>query len=59
MTEILAVINDNVAFTGNDDCRVAGMVFEITEEEVASVDAYEAAFSYVRIAARLAARAEA
>ena len=34
----------NVKFNGNDDSRVPGMVFEITDDELASVDEYEAAF---------------
>jgi len=44
----------NVAFNGNDQSRVAGMVFEVSEGELESVDGYEAAFSYERIAVRLA-----
>lgn len=43
----------NVTFNGNDASRVAGMVFEITDAELADVDAYEIAFSYRRVAARL------
>ncbi len=44
----------NVKFNGNKDSRVPGMVFEITDAELASVDEYEAAFSYQRITAMLA-----
>jgi gamma-glutamylcyclotransferase (GGCT)/AIG2-like uncharacterized protein YtfP len=44
----------NVAFNGNDESRVAGIVLEITDAELASVDAYEAAFSYTRVIASLA-----
>ena len=44
----------NVEFNGNEDSRVPGMVFEITDAELASVDEYEAAFSYKRVAAMLA-----
>ena len=44
----------NVTFTGNADRRVPGMVFEITDAELASVDQYEAAFLYTRVAAMLA-----
>jgi gamma-glutamylcyclotransferase (GGCT)/AIG2-like uncharacterized protein YtfP len=51
--------HDNVDFTGNDASRVSGMVFEIADGELASVDAYEAAFSYTRVAATLASGAEA
>ena len=36
------------------DGRVAGMAFEITEAELARVDAYEARFRYRRIAVDLA-----
>ena len=32
-----------VTFTGNDDGRVSGMVFEVTETELAKSDAYEPA----------------
>lgn len=51
--------HDNVALTGNDDSRVQGMVFEIADDELASVDAYEAAFSYTRVSAVLASGREA
>lgn len=44
----------NVKFNGSEVSRVPGMVFEITEAELASVDEYEAAFSYDRVAAMLA-----
>jgi gamma-glutamylcyclotransferase (GGCT)/AIG2-like uncharacterized protein YtfP len=44
----------NVTFNGNEDSRVPGMVFEISDAELASVDAYEATFSYKRVAAMLA-----
>jgi gamma-glutamylcyclotransferase (GGCT)/AIG2-like uncharacterized protein YtfP len=44
----------NVKFNGNEDSRVAGMVFEITDAELGSVDEYEVAFSYKRVAAMLA-----
>lgn len=44
----------NVRFNGNDDSRVPGMVFEITDAELASVDEYEVGFFYKRVAARLA-----
>jgi hypothetical protein len=43
----------NVKFNGNEDSRVPGMVFEITDAELASVDEYEIAFSYRRVAATL------
>jgi gamma-glutamylcyclotransferase (GGCT)/AIG2-like uncharacterized protein YtfP len=44
----------NVTFNGNEQSRVTGMVFEVTEAELASVDAYEIAFSYKRVTAMLA-----
>lgn len=44
----------NATFNGNDDSRVPGMVFEITDAELAGVDKYEAAFVYKRVAAMLA-----
>ncbi len=44
----------NVTFNGNDESRVPGMVFEIADTELASVDGYEAAFSYTRVDATLA-----
>jgi hypothetical protein len=44
----------NVTFNGREDSRVPGMVFEITDAELARVDEYEAAFSYGRVGAVLA-----
>lgn len=44
----------NVKFNGNEDSRVPGMVFEVTDAEFASVDEYEVASLYKRVAARLA-----
>jgi hypothetical protein len=44
----------NATFNGNADSRVPGMVFEITDSELASVDEYEIAFLYTRVAATLA-----
>jgi gamma-glutamylcyclotransferase (GGCT)/AIG2-like uncharacterized protein YtfP len=49
----------NVEFSGNEDSRVPGMVFEITDVELASVDEYEVAFLYKRVAATLASGREA
>ncbi len=46
--------HDNVTFNGNDDSRVSGMVFEITDAELARVDAYEVTFVYHRVTAMLA-----
>jgi gamma-glutamylcyclotransferase (GGCT)/AIG2-like uncharacterized protein YtfP len=42
-----------VTFTGRDDSRVGGMVFELSDSELASADEYEPA-GYTRIAATLA-----
>ena len=44
----------NAAYDGNDDSRVVGMAFEITDAELAGVDAYELPFSYERVVAALA-----
>jgi gamma-glutamylcyclotransferase (GGCT)/AIG2-like uncharacterized protein YtfP len=44
----------NVTFNGNADSRVPGMVFEISDAELAGVDQFEAAFLYTRVAAMLA-----
>ena len=41
-------------FTGRDDSRVSGTVFEISDAELASADEYERLASYKRIAATLA-----
>jgi hypothetical protein len=42
-----------VRFNGRDDCRVPGMVFEISDSELSAADAYEPA-GYSRIAVVLA-----
>jgi hypothetical protein len=44
----------NLRFNGDDASRVAGMVFEVTEAELAGVDEYESAFAYTRVAGILA-----
>jgi hypothetical protein len=49
----------NVKFNGNEDSRVPGMVFEITDAELASIDEYEVAFSYKRVVAVLASGTQA
>jgi gamma-glutamylcyclotransferase (GGCT)/AIG2-like uncharacterized protein YtfP len=49
----------NVKFNGNNDSFVSGMVFEITDAELASVDEYEAPFLYRRVAAVLASNRQA
>lgn len=43
----------NVTFNGNEDSRVPGMVFEVTDAELAGVDKYEETFFYQRVAAML------
>lgn len=56
--EVVAAIGKthhaNLTFNGSDDSRVPGMVFEVTDAELASIDGYEAAFSYERVVAMLA-----
>jgi gamma-glutamylcyclotransferase (GGCT)/AIG2-like uncharacterized protein YtfP len=44
----------NVTFNGNEESRVPGMVFEVTDAELANVDDYEAPFFYARVDAMLA-----
>ena len=44
----------NATFTGNDSGRIPGMVFEVTDAELRSVDTYEAADQYSRIEVTLA-----
>jgi gamma-glutamylcyclotransferase (GGCT)/AIG2-like uncharacterized protein YtfP len=44
----------NVKFNGNKTSRVPGMVFEVTEADIARIDEYEAQASYERVAATLA-----
>jgi hypothetical protein len=44
----------NVTFNGRSDSRVSGMVFEITDAELAAADGYEQVASYKRIGAVLA-----
>jgi len=46
--------HDNVTFNEREDSRVPGMVFEITDAELASADEYEAVYSYERHATTLA-----
>jgi hypothetical protein len=43
----------NVEFNGNENRRVPGMVFEVTDAELARVDEYEAPFLYKRVTAML------
>src|SRR5262249_15407245 len=47
-----------VTFNGRDDCRVRGMVFEVSDSELAAGDHYEPS-GYTRVSARLASGKEA
>ena len=49
----------NVVPSGRDGARVAGMVFEVTDEELAAADRYEAPAAYVRTQVRLESGREA
>src|SRR6266566_3860270 len=44
----------NVKFTGNAEDLVPGMLFEVTDGELAKIDKYEIAFFYRRVATKLA-----
>ena len=44
----------NVRFSGNERSRVPGMVLEISDAELASVDQYELVFLYARVNSLLA-----
>lgn len=46
--------HNDVTRTTDQDSRVAGMVFEVTDEELARTDDYEAEFFYDRVMAGLA-----
>jgi gamma-glutamylcyclotransferase (GGCT)/AIG2-like uncharacterized protein YtfP len=46
--------HDNVTVNGGGDSRVSGMVFEISDDELALADRYERTASYERIAVTLA-----
>ena len=45
--------HDDVTFNGNSKSRVAGTVFEVTDEELAKADRFEAEFFYRRAAVTL------
>jgi hypothetical protein len=49
----------NATFTGRPGSRVVGTVFEVTDAELSSVDAYEAADHYHRVSITLASGKEA
>jgi gamma-glutamylcyclotransferase (GGCT)/AIG2-like uncharacterized protein YtfP len=46
--------HDNARFTGEEDSRTIGMVFEVTDAELALADTFEAEFAYKRVDATLA-----
>ena len=50
--------HNDVTVTGDDGSRVAGMVFDVTDAELTSVDGYEAEFFYDRVLAPLASGRE-
>ena len=49
----------NVLLTGDENARVPGTVFDVSDADVRKIDAFESAFSYTRIAARLGSGLEA
>jgi gamma-glutamylcyclotransferase (GGCT)/AIG2-like uncharacterized protein YtfP len=51
--------HDNVSATGDDWSNVQGTVFEVTDEELAKADKFEAQFLYERVTAALASGKEA
>ena len=44
----------NLTFNGRPECRVRGVVIELSDAELASVDSYEAMFPYRRVVGCLA-----
>lgn len=44
----------NARSNGNEISRVRGMVFEVTDDELARADVFEAAFAYLRVSVVLA-----
>jgi gamma-glutamylcyclotransferase (GGCT)/AIG2-like uncharacterized protein YtfP len=53
------VVVANVVFDDDEASRVPGTVYEISDDELASVDAFEAPFAYHRIAVTLTSGQEA
>ena len=51
--------HDNINATGDDWSNVQGTLFEITDEELALADRFEAEFAYQRVTAALASGKEA
>ncbi len=50
--------HNNVTSAGSTSSRVAGTVFDVTDDELARIDGYERVFSYVRLRAPLASGRE-
>lgn len=51
--------HDNINLTGDDWSNVQGTVFEVTDDELARADRFEAEFAYERVNAALASGKEA
>lgn len=51
--------HDNIKKTGDDWSNVQGTVFEVTDEELARSDTFEAQFGYTRVTVPLASEKEA
>ena len=51
--------HDNVKATGDDWSTVQGTVFDVTDDEIARADAFEAQYNYKRIVVPLASGKEA
>lgn len=45
---------NNARFDGSETSQLAGMAFEMTDDEIAQADGYEARYSYMRVLVRLA-----
>jgi gamma-glutamylcyclotransferase (GGCT)/AIG2-like uncharacterized protein YtfP len=48
----------NVVFNGRHPSRVGGMVFQVTDSELAAADAYERSDAYERVSAKVASGEE-
>jgi hypothetical protein len=51
--------HDNITHTGDEWSNVQGTVFELTDEELAKSDSFEAQFNYKRVSVPLASGGEA
>ena len=58
-TRLRKLHHDNVSRTDDEWSNVQGTVFEVTDEELAKADAFEAQFNYQRISVPLASGSEA